>query len=41
MPIKEGKCKITIGNENLERRGHDCKPKFFKFVGIKLDEDLT
>ena len=41
MPIKEGKCKITIGNENLELIGHDCKTKFFKFVGIKLDEDLT
>ena len=30
--------KITIGNEVLERIGNDCENRYFKFVGIKLDE---
>ena len=29
MPIKPDSCKITIGNENLERIGNNCEICFF------------
>ena len=34
-------CNISIGNEILERIGNDCVNKYFKFVGLKLDEFLN
>ena len=40
MPIKENQCKITIGNENLEQIGDDCKTNFFSGI-IKLQVSLT
>ena len=30
-----------IGNEILERIGTDCTNKYFKFVGLKIDEFLN
>ena len=33
--------KLFIANEEIERIGEDCKEKFFKFVGIYLDEHYT
>ena len=41
IPIKENQCKITIGNEDLELLGDDCKTKFSIIVGLKLNEHLT
>ena len=32
---------LQIGSEKVERIGTTCKTKFFKFVGIRLDEHLT
>ena len=32
---------LKIGNEEIERIGSNCKTKFFKFVGIHLDEHLS
>ena len=32
---------LHIGQEKIERIGDTCKDKFFKFVGIRLDEHLT
>ena len=32
---------LSIENEEIERIGEDCKEKFFKFVGVHLDEHLT
>ena len=32
---------IKMDDKTIERIGEDCKTKFFKFVGIKLDEHLT
>ena len=34
-------CKITFGNENLERIRTDCTNKYSKFVGFKIDEFLN
>ena len=34
-------CKKPIGNEILERIGNYCVNKYFKFVGLKLDEFLN
>ena len=34
-------CKLKIGNEILERIGTDCTNKYFKFVGLKIDEFLN
>jgi len=31
-------CKLKIGNEILERIGTDCTNKYFKFVGLIIDE---
>lgn len=31
---------LKIGDENIERIGSDCKEKYFKFVGVRLDEFL-
>ena len=31
-------CKLKIGNEILERIGTDCANKYFKFVGLEIDE---
>ena len=30
--------KLKIGHEILERIGTDCTNKYFKFVGLKIDE---
>ena len=43
MKLDENTCKIQIGGRNLERIGNHQKDKnkrFFKFVGVKLDEYL-
>ena len=32
---------IKLGEEKIERIGSDCKTKYFKFVGLFLDEYLT
>ena len=32
---------LKIGNETIERIGSNCKSKYFKFVGIHLDESLN
>ena len=34
-------CKLKIGDENLMRIGENCKDKYFKFVGLKLDEFIS
>ena len=34
-------CKLKIGNEILERIGTDCTNKYFRFVGLKIDEFLN
>ena len=34
-------CYILIGNEILERIGNDCVNKYFKLVGLKLEEFLN
>jgi len=34
-------CKLKIGNEILKRIGTDCTNKYFKFVGLKIDEFLN
>ena len=34
-------CKLKIGSENLVRIGENCKDKYFKFVGLKIDEFIT
>ena len=41
MHFDENAFKLKIGTEQLKRVGDNCKDKFFKFVGIKLDEHLT
>ena len=33
--------KLKIGNEILERIRTDCSNKYFKFVGLKIDEFLN
>ena len=32
---------LKIGDKIIERRGEDCEDKYFKFVGILLDENLS
>ena len=32
---------LSIENEEIKRIGEGCKEKFFKFVGVHLDEHLT
>ena len=34
-------CNMSIGNEILERIGNDCVNKYFKYVGLKLNEFLN
>ena len=34
-------CKLKIGNEILETIGTACTYKYFKFVGLKIDEFLN
>ena len=34
-------CKLKIGNDILEKIGTDCTNKYFKFVGLKIDEFLN
>ena len=34
-------CKLKIGSENLVRIGENYRDKYFKFVGLKLDEFIT
>ena len=34
-------CKLKIGGENLVRIGENCKDKYIKFVGLKLDKFIT
>ena len=41
MHVDFSQLNLQIGNEKIERIGDDCKDKFFKFVGIRLDEHLT
>ena len=41
MPIDESLCKLFIENVELERIGNNCTDKYFKFVGVRLDEHLT
>jgi hypothetical protein len=41
MPFSPEKYSLKIGNESIERIGQGCKEKFFKFVGMRLDEFLT
>ena len=35
------KCNLKIGHEILERIGTDSTNKYFKFVGLKIDEFLN
>ena len=41
MHVDFSQLNLQIGNEKIERIGDNCKDKFFKFVGIRLDEHLT
>lgn len=41
MHVDLSNLKLNIGNEQIDRIGTDCKEKFFKFVGIYLDEHLS
>lgn len=41
MPLDVNMCKLKIGNELIDRIGLNCKDKYFKFVGVRLDEYLT
>jgi hypothetical protein len=41
MPIFPEKHKLKIGNEYIERIGDNCREKYFKFVGMRLDEYLS
>ena len=34
-------CELKIGTEVIERIGNNCKTKYFKFVGIHLDEHIS
>ena len=33
--------KLTIGSEKLERIGNDCNTKYYKFVGLHIDDTLS
>ena len=41
MHFDPNSCNISIGNKILERIGNNCVNKYFKFVGLKLDEFLN
>ena len=41
MHFDPNSCNISMGNEILERIGNNCVNKYFKFVGLKLDEFLN
>ena len=41
MKLEEHICKLYIDNSLLERIGNNCEEKFYKFVGIRIDENLT
>ena len=41
MHFDPNSCNISIGNEIRERIDNDCVNKYFKFVGLKLDEFLN
>ena len=40
MKVNFDNLNLQIGSENIERIGDDCKTKYFKFVGHRLDEHL-
>ena len=40
-PVDFDKYQLKIGNEVIDRIGAECKEKYFKFVGHRLDEFLT
>ena len=40
MAFNPALCILNIGGEKIERIGRDCNTKFFKFVGILLDDEL-
>ena len=41
MVLDEQICKLKIGNEDIERIGNNCTDKYYKFVGIRMDEFLS
>ena len=41
MKVDFSNINLHIGQEKIERIGDSCQDKFFKFVGIHLDEHLT
>ena len=41
MHFDPNRCNISIGNKIRERIDNDCVNKYFKFVGLKLDEFLN
>ena len=41
MKVYFSNISLHIGQEKIERIGDSCQDKFFKFVGIRLDEHLT
>ena len=41
MPLDVNMCKLKIGNKLIDRNGLNCKDKYFKFVGVRLDVYLT
>ncbi len=40
MSFNPALCTLNIGGGKNERIGRDCNTKFFKFVGILLDDEL-
>jgi hypothetical protein len=41
MKVNFENLNLQIGNEKIERIGDDCKTKYFKFVGHRLDKHVT
>ena len=41
MHFDPNSCNLSIGNEILERISNDCVNKYFKLVGLQLDEFLN
>ena len=41
MHVNFENCELKIGTEVIERIGNNCKTKYFKFVGIHLDEHIS
>ena len=41
LPANLSDSRIAIDNTKLDRVGNDCTEKYFKFVGIRLDEKLS